>query len=137
MAKADKPPPDKAAPEKAAAAGGGWGGKLILGFVALLATAGGAVVPHFLLGGGAKEEVVRPRLETLVRDLPVEVSVTLGNVELPLAELSRLREGDVVILNQRTSEPLTALVAGARRFRVWPGRLGSQQAFRIESLIEC
>jgi flagellar motor switch protein FliM len=83
-----------------------------------------------------QEEVIRPRLATLVQELPVEVTVILGAVELPLAYLAQLRAGDVLILNQRVSDPLTASVAGEKRFRVWPGRLGFQQAFQIESLIE-
>ena len=74
-------------------------------------------------------------METLVRDLPVEISVNLGTVELPLADLARLRAGDLVLLNQRVSEPLAAALAGIKRFRVWPGRVSSQQAIQIDSLI--
>jgi flagellar motor switch protein FliM len=82
-------------------------------------------------------ELVRPRLEGLVHDLPVEVAVALGAVELSLSQLAKLRAGDVVILDQRVSEPLTVRVAGRKKLRVWPGRVGSQQAFQIESLLEC
>lgn len=82
------------------------------------------------------QEAVRPRLELLVRELPVEVTVSLGTVELPLSYLAGLRAGDVIVLNQRVSEPLPATVAGQRKYRVWPGRVGSRQAFRIASVIE-
>lgn len=85
----------------------------------------------------AEETAARPRLEAVVCDLPAEVTVTLGTVELPLSYLAELRAGDLVILNQRVTEPLVATVAGQRKFRVWPGRVGSRQAFQVASLIEC
>jgi flagellar motor switch protein FliM len=74
-------------------------------------------------------------METLVRELPVEIVVLLGSVEVSLSLLAQLRPGDVVILNQRVSEPLLATVASEKKFRVWPGRVGSQQAVRIESSV--
>lgn len=82
-----------------------------------------------------KESDVRPQLEALVRELPVEVSVQLGAVDLPVSQLTKLRPGDVLILNQRVAEPLTALVADEKKFRVWPGRVGSRPAFQIDSQI--
>lgn len=92
------------------------------------------------LGGGAAQsstpEDVRPRLEALVTEMPVEVSVTLGTVELPLAEVAQLQPGDVVILNQRVTDPLPAEVAGVRKFRAWPGRVATRQAIQIANLSE-
>jgi flagellar motor switch protein FliM len=84
----------------------------------------------------SQEDEVKQRLELLVRDLPTELAVMLGSVELPLSYLAQLRAGDLVILNQRVSAPLPASVAGQKRFQVWPGRVGSRQALQIESLIE-
>lgn len=75
---------------------------------------------------------VRQRLETLVRDLPVDVTVTLGKVELHLSELARLRVGDLIVLDQRIQQPLRASVAGEEKLCGWPGRLGSRQALQIE-----
>lgn len=83
-----------------------------------------------------KESTARPQLEGLVRELPVEVSVLLGMVELPFTEVAKLRPGDVVILNQQVTEPLTATVAGEKKFLVWPGRVGSQPAVQIEASTE-
>jgi flagellar motor switch protein FliM len=89
--------------------------------------------------GGSSEQSAgaRPRLEMIVRDVPVELSVRLGVADLPVAQLTQLRVGDLVILDQRVAEPLCASVAGETKFRVWPGRVGSRQAFQIESRIEC
>ncbi len=82
-------------------------------------------------------DAARPRLEAVVQQVPAEIRVTLGSVELPLSYLAGLRVGDLVILNQRVSEPLTASVAGQKKFHGWPGRIGSRQAFQIESVTEC
>lgn len=76
------------------------------------------------------------KLETLVRDLPVEVAVELGKVELPLAQLAALSPGDLLILNQRVVEPLIVRVDNRSKFRGWPGRVGSRQSLQIESVCE-
>jgi flagellar motor switch protein FliM len=76
------------------------------------------------------------KLETLVRDLPIEVIVELGMVELSLAQLAGLAVGDLLILNQRVSEPLTIRVDNRPKFRGWPGRVGTRQSLQIESLGE-
>jgi flagellar motor switch protein FliM len=76
------------------------------------------------------------RVEALVGGLPVEMVALLGTAELTLSQLAGLKAGDVVLLKQRVSEPLSAVVAGRPRFRVWPGRSGSRQACRIDSLTE-
>ena len=76
------------------------------------------------------------RLRAIVCELPVEISVILGAAELSLSQLAGLRAGDVVLLNQRVTDPLPALVAGEQKYRVWPGRAGSRRAVQIESLTE-
>ncbi|HYV36409.1 MAG TPA: FliM/FliN family flagellar motor switch protein [Gemmataceae bacterium] len=75
-----------------------------------------------------------PNIETLVRELPVEIAVQLGSAELSLSQLARLDVGDMVILNQKVTEPLLASVGGGHKFRGWAGRIGALQAFQIESL---
>lgn len=92
------------------------------------------------LGPGQEEATeelaARPRLEALVRDIPVEITVWLGTLELPLSQLAELRAGDVLVLNQRVTEALTAWIGRVRKFRGWPGRVGSHMAFQIESPVE-
>ena len=84
----------------------------------------------------SEEPAGRAQMEQLVRTLPVEISVTLGSVDLPLSQLSQLQPGDLMVLHQRVSEPLTASVAGGKKMRVWPGCIDSQRAVRIESAME-
>ncbi len=85
----------------------------------------------------AAEASARPKLEAIARQVPVEIAVGLGSVKIGVSQVAELRAGDVVIFDQRVNEPLTARVAGEKKFRVWPGRVGSRQAFQIDSLIEC
>lgn len=75
-------------------------------------------------------------LEQRTLELPAQLVVHLGESQLDVAALAELRVGDVVILNQRITEPLTASVAGCPKFLGWPGRVGVRQAFQVEKLIE-
>lgn len=74
-------------------------------------------------------------LERLIRQMSTEVEVRLGGVELTGPQLAKLRVGDVVVLDQRLSDPLRAFVSGEPKFLGWPGRVGNRQAFEIESEI--
>jgi flagellar motor switch protein FliM len=74
-------------------------------------------------------------LEQLVREIPAELVVRLGEAQLDVAELAKLNVGDVVILDQRITEPLVATVAGMPKFSGRPGRVGPRQAFQIESTL--
>ena len=70
-----------------------------------------------------------------MEELPLDITVVLGTVELTLGELARLMVGDVIILDQRVSDPLPAFLAGENKCRGWPGRVGSRQAFEIQSFV--
>jgi flagellar motor switch protein FliM len=84
----------------------------------------------------SSEQDTRRQMEQLVCGVPVEMSVTLGEAELPLSMLAELRTGDVLLLRQRVCDPLIASVAGVRKLRAWPGRVGQQQAVQIDSSFE-
>jgi flagellar motor switch protein FliM len=75
----------------------------------------------------------REQLESLARDMTTEMSVRLGSVQLTAPQLAELRVGDLVVLNQKTSEPLRATVSGRSRYVGWPGRVGNRQAFELAS----
>jgi flagellar motor switch protein FliM len=93
-----------------------------------------------LLYGGQNEAnraLLRPVLEALIGEMPVELCVALGATELRVSELTRLRAGDVVIFDQRVSEPLKVCIDGQPKFCGWPGRVGQRRAFQIDSLTEC
>lgn len=73
----------------------------------------------------------RAAIEALVKEMGVELEVVLGTAELTMADVSRLRAGDVLMLRRRVTDPLDGLVAGARKFRVWPGAVGVRAAVRV------
>lgn len=96
-----------------------------------------------LLPGGPPPEATavtgrpaRECLEASVRDLKLQFTVLLGSVQLPLRHVSQLRPGDVVILDQRFGELLTAAVDGKKKFQGWPGRVGNRQALLIHALLK-
>ena len=87
--------------------------------------------PTFLI-----PEDSRRQIEALIQEMPVDIDVVLGTADMTMQELAELKEGDTVILRRKTTEPLDGLVAGARKFRVWPGVIGARAAVLIESQSE-
>jgi flagellar motor switch protein FliM len=75
----------------------------------------------------------RERIEALVREMPVDLDVVLGTADLTMRDLSGLRAGDVLVLRRKVTQPLDGTVAGARKFRVWPGAVGSRAAVVIDA----
>ena len=62
-----------------------------------------------------------------------EVAIRLGSVQLSAPQLANLRVGDLVVLDQRVSDPLQATIANEPRFWGWPGQVGQRQAYVIDS----
>jgi flagellar motor switch protein FliM len=75
------------------------------------------------------------RKQALVNNLSVRVEFTLGTAELNLSQLSRLQVGDLLLLDQRNEEGVSAAAGGQILFRGRVGRVGSWKAFRIDSFI--
>jgi len=61
--------------------------------------------------------------------------VVPGTAKITLSEMARLKPGDLLVLRQKVSEPLAAEVAGAPKFRVWPGAVGSRAAVQIHAAV--
>lgn len=73
----------------------------------------------------------RRRLESMVRDLGLAVSLRLGSATIDLAEFLRLGPGDVLVLDRRVGESLDVLVGTEKRFVGQPGRSRGRLAVRI------
>ncbi len=71
-------------------------------------------------------------LRNLVMRVPVDVAVELGSVKLHVSDLANLSKGDVLVLDQRISEPLTCRVAGQPLLQGWPVKSGQRQAIQIQ-----
>jgi flagellar motor switch protein FliM len=63
----------------------------------------------------------------------MQLEVTLGSADVSLAQLARLRTGDVILLDQGSAEDVVVRSGGRSVFRARPGRAGSRKAFRIEA----
>jgi flagellar motor switch protein FliM len=74
-------------------------------------------------------------LEMRAREIPVDLTVRLGDATISVADLAHLNAGDVVVLDQKITDPLVAEVSGQVVFRGRPGRSGPRQAFQIEALL--
>ncbi len=78
----------------------------------------------------------RASVEALIEGINAEVVVNLGRARLDAGQLSGLKPGDVVILDQSVRQPLTASVGGQETFHAWPGRVGARQAMKIDSHVK-
>jgi flagellar motor switch protein FliM len=81
----------------------------------------------------SQDASTRGQLETLVRGMTTEVEIRLGGVQLTAPQLAKLQVGDLVVLDQRVSEPLRASIGDEPRYLGWPGQVGNRQAYVIES----
>lgn len=76
----------------------------------------------------------RAEIEAVVRAMNVELAVVLGRADLTMHDLSALTPGDVVVFDQKVTQPLDGLVSGARKFRVWPGAVGDRAAVVVDAV---
>jgi flagellar motor switch protein FliM len=86
--------------------------------------------------GAVQKSEDQKKLMQLVREVPVDLSARLGETTMHISQLAQLRAGDVVILDQRVSEPVLVCVEDRAKFRAWAGRVGARQALFVESSVE-
>ncbi len=91
--------------------------------------------PTVVAGRGMTEEDIQ-QLTRNVERAGVEIEVELGRTMVSLRDLVALSEGDVVVFDKATKEPLLAKVNDREKFRVFPGlnkdHLTCQVAHTIE-----
>ena len=75
------------------------------------------------------------RFSSRLKDAPVTISVTLGETELSVEEFMHFAPGDVITLNQSTTQPLIATVEGMPKFLGYPGTTKGVQSFQIQDII--
>jgi len=78
----------------------------------------------------------RKALERLLLTAPAVLKIRLGDSQVSLARLARLKPGDVIVLDKTIEEPLVAEFGGQRLFGGWGGRIGKQQAFQIGEVFD-
>ena len=75
-----------------------------------------------------------PEITQQLLQLPLELRVAAGEVEIPLSRMSRLAVGDVIPI-EGSFEEVTLLVEGAPKFRGQRGQSGGHLAVRVTSRI--
>lgn len=81
--------------------------------------------------GKASEE-----LERLVLGAPCDLIIQLGQGQVSLSKLTSLKPGDIIKLDQRVDDKFVAVFGGQRLFEGWSGRIGKQQAFQIDEVLD-
>lgn len=77
-----------------------------------------------------------PSLINLAERIPAQVVVKLGDAEVSMSQMAHLSVGDVLVLDQFVSRPLTASVEGVVKWAGMPLRIGSRQAFEITQVLD-
>jgi len=75
------------------------------------------------------------RFSSRLKEAPVNISITLGEKELSVEEFMHFAPGDVITLNQSTTQPLTATVEGVPKFLGFPGTTKGVQSFQIQNVM--
>ncbi len=79
----------------------------------------------------------RPRNSPLpiVQQLALEVVGVLGQTKLTMGDLSNLKIGDLVLLEQKIDQPIILTIDDETHFHCWPGRLGNRQGIEIAEIL--
>ncbi len=75
------------------------------------------------------------RFSARLKEAYVTLSVCLGETEISVEELMQFSPGDVIGLNQGTTQLLTATVEGVPKFLGSPGTTKGMQSFQIKDII--
>ena len=94
------------------------------------------MLEHFGEEGDAEERGMHPDLLARTEQVPLQLTVELGQVELRMSQASALAVGDVLILDQFVSRPLIASVEGKAKWAGIPIRIGSRQGFEVTHVID-
>src|SRR6516225_6317766 len=91
--------------------------------------------PSVVAGRGVTEEDVA-QLTRNVERADVEIEVELGKTMVSLRDLVALREGDLVVFDKLTTEPLSARVNSQEKFHVFPGTNKDHLAVQVANVIQ-
>lgn len=83
----------------------------------------------------AQQEASRMQLESLTDEMKVKLAVCLGKAEITFSQMEALNVGDVIVFDQKITEPLAVTVEELAKFKAWPGRHGNNQAIKISELV--
>ncbi|MEK7411901.1 MAG: flagellar motor switch protein FliM [Planctomycetota bacterium] len=77
----------------------------------------------------------RRHLDRTIKHTALPVKVELGTASVSVNELMCMKAGDIIVLDQRTTEQAQGLVASKLRFLCSPGRSGKNNAVKVERVL--
>ena len=86
--------------------------------------------------GQATTTVVKDELQQLAKRIPLDLSIRLGEVEIDVADLAGIRVGDVIVLDQRVSEPLKCFLCEQLFLEAWPGQQNARRAIQVHRVVD-
>ncbi|WP_231739565.1 FliM/FliN family flagellar motor switch protein [Thalassoglobus polymorphus] len=72
----------------------------------------------------------------VTENIPKEIVVELGSVELKMSEITELWDGDVLMLNQSAFQPLIASIDERPKWKVTPVTVGPRLGFQVVEAID-
>jgi len=93
-----------------------------------------------LSGGYQKDESEQDRmwlslLRQRIYESKVEFSVDLGKGNLPVKDFLKMKEGDILVLNNSFHKKLLARVQGIPKYQGYAGRYGKKKVFRVANTL--
>ncbi len=85
---------------------------------------------------GPSRMEVRDELQQVAKRIPMDLSVRLGEAQIDVSELARLSVGDVIVLDQRVSEPLQCFLSNQLFMEGWPGQRSSRRAIQVQRIVD-
>jgi flagellar motor switch protein FliM len=89
----------------------------------------------FQTDGLEVDQVWVDRIKGVLKEVDINVSVDLGQLQLCLRDLVNLRPGDILQLDKDADEELIVKIDGVPKFRGCPGILKGNKAIQISSVI--
>ena len=86
--------------------------------------------------GKSSQEDVRRHLMSALLETPVRATAELGSTVIRAGDWFTLQPGDILVLEETFSTPVTVSVAGQPRFRGHTGRVGNSLGVKITEVAE-
>lgn len=71
-------------------------------------------------------------LQRKLKGTPVQMKVQLGGASLSVKDFMNLKEGDIIVLDNDSKKPLSALVEGINLYEGFAGKYKNKKVFKVE-----
>ncbi|MBN1164108.1 MAG: flagellar motor switch protein FliM [Candidatus Krumholzibacteriota bacterium] len=76
------------------------------------------------------------KIKESLRKVKLDVRVLIGETELALSQVTGMKNGDLIVLNSKVSEPIGIYVEGVPKFSGIPGIVNGKKAVQVISVLE-